>query len=283
MNCPICAKSFSSSRIFYFPSYHILTCSHCETRFCQPLVDNKDIYDSQFMNENSEYYSMKHLTFEHAKELIPYLAVKNKRVLDIGCATGNFLETLKEDNQVMGLELNKVYEPFLKKKGISYKLGSLDANLKSLPDGSFDIISLWDVFEHLEDPVTIIKLAKTKLSPEGIIINWTNNYNDWISWFAEMTYRGTFGELKAFMERSFNRSDGHNFNFTPKSLSILYQNLKLRVVETIITDTPAYRLSRSIPFRIILGTFYFLNAISKKGKIICHVLKKGDTQNAPES
>ena len=96
-----------------------------------------------------------------------------------------------------------------------------------------------------------------------------------------MTYRGTFGKLRAFMELSFNRPGGHNYNFTPKSLSILYRNLGLKAVDTLITDTPAYRLTRSIPFRIILGIFYLFNSFSKKGKIICHVVKIEDMKNCP--
>ena len=273
MLCPACTKSFSPIQIFHFPNYKIFTCSWCEIRFCQPFVDNSTIYTEQFIKKESQYFfGTKYLTFEHVKQLKPYLSLKNKRILDIGCATGNFLNTYTDNNQVMGLEISQVYGPLLKEKRIPHKIGDLATNLKALPDSSFDLITLWDVFEHLQDPINILKLAKTKLTSEGIIVNWTNNYDDWISRFAEMTYRGTFGGLKAFMDRSFHRASGHNYNFTPNFLSMLYQKLGLKIVDTIITDTPAHRLTQNIPFRIILEVFYLLNRFSKKGKIICSVL-----------
>jgi SAM-dependent methyltransferase len=271
MICPVCAKSFSPIHVFHFSTYDIFTCNYCEARFSEPLTyDNESIFSAEYLKkENSAWRDNVRIP---PQELKPYLSLKNKNILDIGCATGDFLNSFKEDNQVMGLEISKAFEPLLKEREIPHKIGDLVTNLTSLPNSSFNLITLWDVFEHLEDPVSILKLIKTKLAPKGIIVIWTSNYDDWISRFAEITYRGTFGRLKAFMERSFHRSGGHNFNFTPKSLDILYQTLGLKVLDTIIADIPSHRFTRNIPYRIVIDIFHLLNKLSKKGKSVCHAL-----------
>ncbi len=273
--CPICETSFALSSISYFPGYSVLTCPHCQTRFSQPFVDNEDVYTDTLIQEKSEYFETTNFSYS---DLFPslqnYVKIKNKKVLDIGCGTGKFLEIMKKDNEVLGLEVSPAYKTFLKQKGIPHQIGDLEELLASLPDSYYDLITFWDVFEHLKKPSNILSLAKRKLISNGIIINWTNNYDDYISYFSELTYRLSFGKYYSLMAQSFNRAGGHNFNFIPGSLEKLYEKLGFQIIETVITDTPSDRLTKSIIFKIILEIFYFANKVTNKGKIICHVLKQ---------
>ncbi|MDP3014602.1 MAG: methyltransferase domain-containing protein, partial [Candidatus Subteraquimicrobiales bacterium] len=180
----------------------------------------------------------------------------------------------KDNNEVLGLEISETYRPLLSKKGILHKIGELKDTLPALPVKYYDLITFWDVFEHLKEPEKILSLVKDKLSSDGVIINWTSNYDDFISRFAEMTYKLSFGRIKYFMEQGFNRINGHNYNFVHKSLELLYMKNGLKIADTVITDTPSNRLTKSIAFRAIIEMFYLLNSTFRKGKIICHVLKR---------
>lgn len=274
LTCPICNIEFLSKYYFSFKGYSIFTCPACYTRFCIPFVDNSNIYNSDFISKIDLYLDTFNLDYKSIHELKPYIEIENKKVLDIGCGTGSFLEKLKDNNEVLGLEISKSYEPYLIKKRITYKIGDLESNLAQLPDDYYDLITLWDVYEHLSNPPKILSIVKNKLSRNGIIINWTNNYDDFISLFAEMTYRLSFGQLKYFMEQSFHRYGGHNYNFTHSSLELQYKNAGVKILNTIITDTPSNRLTSNIPFRMILEVFYLFNYLFNKGKIICHILTK---------
>ena len=271
-HCPVCGAHFTPTNILTFTDYVLIVCSHCQVRFCQPFIDNRLIYTAQQITQKNEYLETSGIDI-HPK-LLPYVHVKNKRILDIGCGTGSFLSTLKENNEILGLEVSEAYGPVLAKKGIPHKIGDLENQLSSLPDSYYDLVTFWDVFEHLQDPVMILHLVKDKLIDGGIVINWTNNYDDFISRSAEIIYRTSGGRIYSLMEQSFNRIGGHNYNFVAKSLEQVYHKTGFEIVETIVTDTPSYRISNNLVFRFVLEVFYLVNKAFGKGKIICHVLKK---------
>lgn len=272
--CPLCTKELIAKETFSFNGYQVITCSECLARFCHPFVDNREIYTSDFISKNKEYFQARQFEIAVHPSLREFVEVRDKKVLDVGCGTGNFLDALKGGNDVLGIEISGAFRPFLDRKGIPCKVGEPDAVLAELDDSDFDLITLWDVFEHLKDPGAVLKIIKQKLSGNGVLIIWTNNYDDFITKFSEMIYRITFGKISWFMEKSFHRSGGHNFNFAAKSLDDLFRRNGLRVVKTIVTDTPAERFTSSGLFLIALRTFYFLNRMFGKGKIICYVVKK---------
>jgi len=270
--CPVCKTEFIPLYTFAFKDYSVFTCPSCRVRFSKPFIDNSEVYKSEYIRKREVYLGGTNLDYKSIPSLEPYMNLVNKKILDIGCGMGCFLEKLKNDNDVLGLEVSHNFESFLIEKGVPYKIGDIENNLLSLPDSYYDLITFWDVFEHLYDPLKILTMVKDKLSPDGIIINWTNNYDDSISLFAEMSYRLSFGNLRFLMEQSFNRMSGHNYNFVFETLDFIYRQTEFKILDTIITDTPAERLTESITMRFLLNLFYVFNKIFKKGKIICHIL-----------
>lgn len=271
--CPICQEEGAEIERFNFPAYRIFTCRNCLVRFCQPLVDNRTVYTSEFIARKKEYLE------PEFSEIHPKLAqyitgLHQKRILDIGCGAGWFLDALKDSNDVLGLEGSVAYESILNEKGIPCRIGDLEQQLSLLPEKHYDVITMWDVFEHLYDPMAILRLVKQKLADDGILINWTNNYDDAISRFAELTYVLSFGRVKTFIEQSFNRIYGHNYNFVDPTLRFVYERTGLEIVDSLITDTSSERLATSVLFKGALELFYLLNRLAGKGKIICHVVKK---------
>ncbi|MBF0188343.1 MAG: class I SAM-dependent methyltransferase [Magnetococcales bacterium] len=274
--CPICKNSSQSDGHFQIDAYRIYTCPRCQTRFCLPTVDNAQVYSAQRMEEKPQYFESVLSDFDMPDSLSPYLTVKGKRVLDIGCATGSFLKTLQADNEILGLEIGPDYGPILEQRGIPHRIGDLSENLATLADDSYDLITLLDVFEHFEDPMTILQQLRGKLAPGGFLVNWTNNYDDLISLGSEVLYRLSGGRITFFMEQSFNRIGGHNFNFKPETMDYIYDEMGFEIVESIITDTPAKRLTSNLPFRLILSTAFVANRLVGKGKIIAHVVRKNN-------
>ncbi|MBF0466917.1 MAG: class I SAM-dependent methyltransferase [Nitrospirae bacterium] len=272
--CPLCDTELITRDVFCFDGYRVITCSFCSTRFCQPFINNAEVYNDSLIDVKRVYLENTSLEYKEIGKLRPYLTYEDKNILDIGCATGSFLEKMMPANKVLGIEVSRSYENILKKKGIPYLVGNLDEILEKLPSNHYDLITMFDVFEHLHDLNKILSLINKKLSRDGIFINWTNNYDDCISDFAEITYRLSGGRLKYFMHQSFNRDGGHNYNFVKKSLDLLYKKHCFDVLEVIITDTPSIRLTKSIFFKVILELFYKMNSIKGKGKIICYVSKK---------
>jgi 2-polyprenyl-3-methyl-5-hydroxy-6-metoxy-1,4-benzoquinol methylase len=270
--CPVCENEFYPAGYFSFKDYKVFTCAGCHVRFARPFADNSKIYTADYIQKREVYLAETNLNFSDILPLQPYINVAHKKILDIGCGMGSFLEKLKENNEVLGLEVSQDFRPFLAQKSIPCIIGELEDNVSSLPDSYYDLITFWDVFEHLYEPLKVLSLIKGKLSPHGIIINWTNNYDDSISFIAELSYRLSFGLVKILMEHSFNRFSGHNYNFVSRTLDFIYKKAGLKVLDTIITDTPSERLTNNVAMKMSLDMFYMCNKLLGKGKIICHIL-----------
>lgn len=121
-------------------------------------------------------------------------------ILDIGCATGNFLYALKQNGfQVKGIELSKFAAEFGRDKfGIDIINKPFDENLlgKELNENYFDVILMGDVLEHFTNPTAACELTAKILKPGGkAIIHLPGTLNLISSRLAFFIYR-LFGSQK---------------------------------------------------------------------------------------
>lgn len=97
--------------------------------------------------------------------------IEEKDVLDFGCGYGGFLLNAQPiAKTVSGIELEKKALDFCNKNNI--KMIGLEENYK------FDVITMFHVIEHLNNPIAILKQLKTKLKSNGVLILETPNAND---------------------------------------------------------------------------------------------------------
>jgi SAM-dependent methyltransferase len=88
-------------------------------------------------------------------------------LLDIGCSTGFFLDLAKErDWRTAGLELGIDESVVAEKKG--HKI--FKSTIESLdPEKIFDVITMWDVLEHIPDGISQLNLIREHLTKKGIL------------------------------------------------------------------------------------------------------------------
>lgn len=101
------------------------------------------------------------------------------KVLDVGCAAGFFLRVAREaGHDVYGVELS---EPIAREArrhlgDAHVHVGMLDgARGPGFERGSFDLVTLWDVVEHVPDPQALLQQARAMLRPGGVLILETQN------------------------------------------------------------------------------------------------------------
>jgi len=149
------------------------------------LRKNKELetfYQSVYLKGEKKHFTpfvTKGITSTEAKEVIKEMKWKGKRVLDVGCGTGNFAREIakKDAKYVLGIdyadEAIKIAEKNNKEKNLKFK--KLDV-IKL--DEKFDIIVSIGTIEHMDNPIKIIKKLKSCLNKNGKIIlttpNWTN-------------------------------------------------------------------------------------------------------------
>lgn len=100
----------------------------------------------------------------------------NNRILDVGCAIGLFLAAAQVEGwQSFGIEPSRHLGRYgCEKFGLSIAEGELAQ--MSFPPDYFDVVTLWDVTEHLLDPLGTYKLIHRVLRPGGLLLlrmpNW---------------------------------------------------------------------------------------------------------------
>lgn len=139
---------------------------------------------------------------------------KAGRLLDIGCSTGMFLVAAKKAGWVgVGLE----YSPDSSRvardvHGLDVRTGALA--MDTYAPNSFDVITLWDVIEHIPNPKQAMELISRILAPGGLLMLKTPNVD------------GIYPTTSFRLARALNfwghpEPPGHLFQFSVKTLQRL--------------------------------------------------------------
>lgn len=171
-DCPACKKS-ESNQLFIKEGGQYVKCPDCHIIYLNPVFTDDAL--TQYYRKNKveqgvvvaddmEFYAKLYnqgLTSAQGKTALG-------KILDIGCSTGIFLDIAKAKGwQTYGLELNEVEFALAQEKGhnvYNSLLNQVDFNQK------FNIVSLWDVFEHIKDGDAILKEIKNILTDDGVIL-----------------------------------------------------------------------------------------------------------------
>ncbi len=95
---------------------------------------------------------------------------KRAKIIDVGCGTGDFLAQMKSKGwQCQGIEISGLMSRYAKQK---YRLHIFNGELEeaNLLQSSVDVITFWHSFEHLHDPIKVLRESYRILKQNGLII-----------------------------------------------------------------------------------------------------------------
>ena len=180
--CPVCSSTSSTKEFSKF-GMDIVRCNECSARFVTRIpADMDDICSdaeqlplSIYMERSS--YRKERFGRERIKLILDYVnGNKPGRLLDIGCGTGWFLDVAKEYGfEVYGQELGKELAHWTAKQlGIEV----FNQPVRGLPESmKFDVITMFDVLEHIPDPLELLLDCKDRLNNNGIIVIFAFNFD----------------------------------------------------------------------------------------------------------
>ncbi|MAD97650.1 MAG: methyltransferase [Flavobacteriaceae bacterium] len=121
------------------------------------------------------YQAAKKTALQRKLRLLNSLNLEEKKVLDIGAGTGDFLKVCQEDGwQVSGTEPNSKARSLAASKGLE-----LLEETSALSGLQFDVITMWHVLEHIEHLQTFIEELKGMLKPNGYLIVAVPNFKSY--------------------------------------------------------------------------------------------------------
>ncbi len=102
------------------------------------------------------------------RDLIRTHAPSARTVLDVGCASGDTIFSLKDIYDVTGVEISDEAIKLAHARGLNIVKSSLPAI--PFPDSSFDVVLMLDVLEHLKDDDAALAEVRRVLKPGGVSI-----------------------------------------------------------------------------------------------------------------
>lgn len=108
-------------------------------------------------------------------------SLEGKSILDVGCGKGRFLSRAREQGaSVKGIEPTlRSFEEARAKLGDAVQNTIMTKN--QFPAESFDIVTMWHVFEHISQPIAMLEACRDVLRPKGKLIIAVPNYQGWIA------------------------------------------------------------------------------------------------------
>lgn len=177
-NIELSKLSFTYTKTPYSnKTFRVVRCRKCTHVFCSPIP--KNIYKNYEGVVDNEYLNYMDSLRISAGLILPIITKNMPKgiLLDVGCATGEFLSIAKSFGySVEGLELSKWSSDIAKSKGITIHRKLLDSLSRQYPD-RYDVITLFGVIEHFEEPIKEMKAIQKLLKPGGLLIIWTGDVN----------------------------------------------------------------------------------------------------------
>jgi len=228
-SCLMCGKN-KDEVIHTFDSTHnprikdlkIVRCKSCGFAYMNPQLELKELttlypqslHESKrksklkFLKKYYERIRLKHVLKEARKD--------SKNILDVGCSNGFFLELAKKKGMdIYGTEFGKKQVAYLRKHVTN---NAYTSEKELIGKVKFDIITAFDVIEHLRNPEEFIRNCSKLLKKDGLLVIMTVVLDSW-------TY-------KVFKGRVMWIADQHLFYFTREQLAKLLKKYGLEIYKT---------------------------------------------------
>ena len=205
----------------------------------QPLVEKLPEYyksENYISHTNAKrnlfektYHVIRNMALKRKLKLINSFSSEEKNLLDIGCGTGAFLKTAKDDGwEVFGIEPNEKARDIANKscEGSVFNIEKLEV----FKAQTFDVITLWHVLEHLPNLHAQVLILKTLLKPNGTLVIAVPNYKSYDAKY----YKNFWAAYDV---------PRHLWHFSRESILRLFKTVEMKVVNTLPMVFDAFYVS----------------------------------------
>jgi 2-polyprenyl-3-methyl-5-hydroxy-6-metoxy-1,4-benzoquinol methylase len=157
----------------------IVKCRQCGLVYANPRKGNQEVL-AKYVNVEDPLYAEERqgrvMTFgKHLRPLERFIGPPAGRLLlDVGAHIGIFVDVANKAGwKAIGIEPSRWSVEIARQSGIEMIEGTLASS--DLPDNHFDVVTLWDVIEHLSDPLSELQNVFRVIKPGGWVVIHTMN------------------------------------------------------------------------------------------------------------
>jgi 2-polyprenyl-3-methyl-5-hydroxy-6-metoxy-1,4-benzoquinol methylase len=238
--CDLCGSPSSNhSIILWKHNTPMVRCTSCGLVYANPRWKAEYLFGRYTPDYWQDYADkIRHTAIDPAANQAFYAAPLNHlepvrqtwRLLDVGCATGEFLSAAQARHwQVYGVEPSPIGAALAERvPGATIHTGTLDT--APWPDAYFDAVALFEVIEHLQSPRAYIEKIARLVRPGGMLVLTTPNIRS-LAYFLVGRRWDPVGP------------NDHLYLFSPKTLQRLLDSCGLTIhhMHTLATDTTTWR------------------------------------------
>jgi SAM-dependent methyltransferase len=173
VTCPLCGHT-AAVEIAAAGRTRVVRCAMCRLAYCHPRRLTDDIrteYEAVYarVTEPVRMTTRRRNVFAEFLERVP--PADGARLLDVGCATGEFLELARGAGWMpTGVEISSRAAAIARARGFD-----VHAHWDELPAGAFAAVTLWNVIDYFEYPVQALQGIHRVLVPGGLLFIRTPN------------------------------------------------------------------------------------------------------------
>ena len=182
--CQFCG----SPPTFYLNDNKLVQCRDCDLIFLSPELKNKNLEsyysEGDFWKNQLVDPEAVAMAVGNSQECLGWIKnylgdYRGKRLLDIGAHHGFFVDEAKKSGfGACGIEINKHLVEEAQKRGVPLYLGS--AEKFSIPS-PFNVITMFHVLEHVEDPKLVVSNIVKNLRPGGLFVLEVPNIESYLA------------------------------------------------------------------------------------------------------
>lgn len=187
ISCALCSSDDTES-FHKDKDYHLVKCKRCGLVYINPRptleeltrMYNMPVQTGKGLMDHTGYMDLAYLHSLKAKKFLKTIKKYKKKgkILDIGCASGFFLNMAKRQGfDPHGVDVSKTLCSFAKRH---FKLDVFCGTLREMncPSEYFDVVTMFDVMSHLPRPVESLNEVNRVLRKGGLLLFETGNRGD---------------------------------------------------------------------------------------------------------
>jgi 2-polyprenyl-3-methyl-5-hydroxy-6-metoxy-1,4-benzoquinol methylase len=237
-------------------------CRNCEFIYVNPVDKASEINKAYSQRKSIDASIIRENRLRASKSQVGLVRrYKNgTNLLDIGCGEGFFLFNASRAGYITkGIELSQDAVEYARREF------GLDVEAKPFeelrfPEGHFDVITLWQVLEHVPYPLVILKEVHRILKPEGMLVASTPNIEGI--------------PAKILGKRWWNIRCLHINQFTRKTLATVLKNIGFKNISSVSYKESISLLMLFLPVLKYLKLYKPLKDLFYPGSMLGKILNK---------